>query len=173
VIHPVHVVIATGTLGDPITPTIPGQDVFGGEIMHSSAFPGGQAFAGKRAVVVGAGNTSADICQDLVHRGATSVTMVQRSSSIVISKDSLAGFFSSKWPEDVPYEINDFRMAAMPLGQTKDILRAFQPLARDFDKEMHDGLRNAGIALNDGPDDAGIIWALFNRFGGALFLPIY
>jgi hypothetical protein len=173
VMHPVHVVIATGTLGDPITPVIPGQDVFGGEIMHSSAFPGGQAFSGKRAVVVGAGNTSVDLCQDLVHRGATSVTMVQRSSSIVVSKDYMAGFFSSKWPEGVPYEINDFRMAAMPLGPTKDILRAFQPLARDFDKEMHDGLRSAGIALNEGPDGAGLLWALFNRFGGTSSLAVY
>ncbi|EIN03561.1 FAD/NAD(P)-binding domain-containing protein [Punctularia strigosozonata HHB-11173 SS5] len=165
-LHPIDIVIATGTLGDPLVPLISGQDTFVGDIMHSSRFPGGQVFTGRRVLVVGAGNTSADLCQDLVHHGAASVTMVQRSSSVVVSDKYMAGFFEGRWPEGVPYEISDFRTAAMPLGQTREILQRLQQYALEYDSTMHEDLRKQGLSLSNGPDGAGLIWTLFSRLGG-------
>jgi cation diffusion facilitator CzcD-associated flavoprotein CzcO len=75
-LHPAHIIIAAGTLGAPRIPDVDGHQEFLGQTLHASKFMGAQSFIGKRAVVVGAGNTAADICQDLSVRGAASVTMV-------------------------------------------------------------------------------------------------
>ena len=63
---------------------------FDGEVMHSSAYPGGGGgrFAGKRAVVVGSNTSAHDICQDLWEQGAARVTMLQRSAGLVVSEES-------------------------------------------------------------------------------------
>ncbi|KIK62719.1 hypothetical protein GYMLUDRAFT_57997 [Collybiopsis luxurians FD-317 M1] len=74
VIHPKHIVLATGTLGEPYVPDIEGRDLFKGQAFHSEHFPGGSSFAGKRVVVVGTGNSAADIALDLHVRGAEEQT---------------------------------------------------------------------------------------------------
>ena len=55
---------------------------------HSSRHPGGEAFKGKKCVVIGSNNSAHDICADLWEHGAD-VTMVQRSSTHVSKSDSL------------------------------------------------------------------------------------
>ncbi|KAK7008196.1 FAD/NAD-P-binding domain-containing protein [Favolaschia claudopus] len=64
-LHPAHIVIAAGALGVPHLPVIQDAGAFQGDIIHAAAYDGGKNFAGKRVMVVGAGNSSADICQDL------------------------------------------------------------------------------------------------------------
>jgi cation diffusion facilitator CzcD-associated flavoprotein CzcO len=56
--------------------------------MHSSAFPGGEAWPGKSCVVVGANNSAHDICADPRAHGAQ-VTMLQRSSTTVVRSETL------------------------------------------------------------------------------------
>ncbi|EEB88493.1 hypothetical protein MPER_13640, partial [Moniliophthora perniciosa FA553] len=55
-IPPSHIVLATGTLGAPKMPTLR-QDVFKGKVVHACSYQGGREYAGKRVIVVGAGNT--------------------------------------------------------------------------------------------------------------------
>jgi thioredoxin reductase len=55
------VVIANGHNWSPKTPTYPGLELFSGEILHSAQYKGPDAIAGKRVLVVGAGNTGCDI----------------------------------------------------------------------------------------------------------------
>ncbi len=59
-------------------PRFPGMDVFKGDQHHSSQHPGPDAYAGKKAVVIGSNNSAHDICAALWEAGAD-VTMVQRS----------------------------------------------------------------------------------------------
>jgi cation diffusion facilitator CzcD-associated flavoprotein CzcO len=75
-LHPTHIIIAAGTLGMPHIPDVDGHQEFLGQTLHASKFMGAQSFIGKHPMVVGAGNTAADICQDLSVWGAASVTMV-------------------------------------------------------------------------------------------------
>ena len=77
--HPRHVVLATGVSGIPSVPDIAGLKDFAGKVMHSSQYDDGENWKGKRAIVIGTGNSGHDIAQDL-HSSGAEVTLVQRSS---------------------------------------------------------------------------------------------
>ncbi|KAG6868751.1 hypothetical protein C0993_011020 [Termitomyces sp. T159_Od127] len=165
-LHPAHIVLATGLLGKPRYPYIANKDVFKGITLHACNYAGGHPFSGKRVVVIGAGNTSADICQDLVAQNAKSVTMVQRSSTCVVSPKSVDATITRSWPEGVPPEVSDFKFMACPLLFFRAFLRQFEKQAWDRDRDLHEGLIKAGIKLNMGIDGSGIVSLLYERSGG-------
>ncbi|UUZ58903.1 NAD(P)-binding domain-containing protein [Nocardioides sp. B-3] len=61
-LRPKQLVFATGMSGKPNVPAVPGMDVFGGDLHHSSAHPGPDAYRGKKVVVIGSNNSAFDIC---------------------------------------------------------------------------------------------------------------
>jgi pyruvate/2-oxoglutarate dehydrogenase complex dihydrolipoamide dehydrogenase (E3) component len=63
-------IVATGYNRTPHSPTWPGQDGFQGDILHSHAYRNGTRWKGKRVLVVGSGNSGAEIAIDLVEHGA-------------------------------------------------------------------------------------------------------
>jgi hypothetical protein len=69
------VLIATGTLHHPHQPALPGT--FTGRVLHSAAYKSPEVFAGRRVLVVGCGNSGADIAVDAV-RHARSVDLSVR-----------------------------------------------------------------------------------------------
>jgi pyruvate/2-oxoglutarate dehydrogenase complex dihydrolipoamide dehydrogenase (E3) component len=72
------VVIATGIAANPHTPDVPGRDLFSGRIRHSVEYRHAANVSGPRVLVVGAGNSGADISTELAHAGRT-VTVSVRS----------------------------------------------------------------------------------------------
>ncbi|RYG95334.1 MAG: NAD(P)/FAD-dependent oxidoreductase, partial [Alphaproteobacteria bacterium] len=82
---PRHLVFTTGLLSLPKIPNSKGVDDFGGKIVHSSRYQKGDKYLGKRVVVVGSGASEHDIAQDLWEHGIEDVTMVQRSSTYIMS----------------------------------------------------------------------------------------
>ena len=58
------VLIATGTLHHPHQPPLPGT--FVGRVMHSAEYKSADVFAGQRVLVIGCGNSGADIAVDAV-----------------------------------------------------------------------------------------------------------
>ena len=59
------VVSATGTWRSPYVPDFPGRGVFRGAQVHSAEYRGPEAFAGKRVLVVGGGNSGAQVLAEL------------------------------------------------------------------------------------------------------------
>jgi Flavin-binding monooxygenase-like len=59
------VLIANGTLSEPKVPSFPGT--FDGTVLHTSDYKSASVFAGKRVLVIGAGNSGCDIAVDAVH----------------------------------------------------------------------------------------------------------
>ena len=55
------VISATGTYGEPVVPEVPGRATFRGEQVHSSSYAGPTPYAGRRVLVVGGGNSGAQI----------------------------------------------------------------------------------------------------------------
>lgn len=72
-----HLVIATGNTRVPVVPTFPGQDDFGGAILHSSLYRNGEPYRGQRVLVVGFGNSAAEIAIDLYEHGALPTVSVR------------------------------------------------------------------------------------------------
>lgn len=62
------VIAATGSWTAPVVPSFGGIEAFSGTLMHSAQYDGPSAFAGKRVLVLGAGNSGAQIFADLVDR---------------------------------------------------------------------------------------------------------
>jgi NADPH-dependent 2,4-dienoyl-CoA reductase/sulfur reductase-like enzyme len=75
------VVLANGTLAEPHIPAIPGS--FDGELLHSSAYKSATRFAGKRVLLIGAGNSGCDIAVDAVHHAASVDLSVRRGYHFV------------------------------------------------------------------------------------------
>jgi putative flavoprotein involved in K+ transport len=59
------VVAASGSFGNPYRPDIPGQDQFGGRLLHVAEYRNPAPYAGKRIVVVGAGNSPIQVAYEL------------------------------------------------------------------------------------------------------------
>ena len=108
VVHAKHVVFATGNSSRPKIPNFPGaSSVFRGIQLHTSRYTGGKAFAGKRVVVIGSNNSGFDICQDLWEQGAGSVTMIQRTGSMIVSSKSVLEYGLFLFSEDPQYHHED------------------------------------------------------------------
>jgi cation diffusion facilitator CzcD-associated flavoprotein CzcO len=70
------VVIASGHHDVPRMPTYPGA--FSGEIMHSRSYKSPKQLRDKRVLVVGCGNSAADIVSDAVHGGSQVFLSIRR-----------------------------------------------------------------------------------------------
>ena len=66
-----RVVVATGYNRVPHLPTWPGQEEFKGTLMHSHEYRNAEPFRGKRVLIVGIGNTGAELALDLHEKGAS------------------------------------------------------------------------------------------------------
>ncbi|GAA1827414.1 NAD(P)/FAD-dependent oxidoreductase [Pseudonocardia ailaonensis] len=164
-LRPRDLVLATGVSGTEARwPTLPGS--FDGGLFHSSTFPGGSGFAGARAVVVGGGNSAHDIAQDLAVHGA-SVTMVQRSSTYVVSAAAtatgLAGIYDESGP---PTERADLLMASMPFLAGWEAKRAMTARMAEIDADLHAALDRAGFRRNNGIEGTGASMLFVTRGGG-------
>lgn len=78
-----RVVVATGYNRVPNVPHWPGQDTFPGWIIHSRDYSNGEAFRDKRVLVVGFGNSGAEIALDLVEHGARCAVSVRGTVNVV------------------------------------------------------------------------------------------
>ncbi len=82
-----YVVVATGHNHTPVLPDWPGVDGFAGQLIHASSYRNGHAFAGQSVLVVGSGNTGAEIAVDLVESGARDVAIAVRTSPHIILRE--------------------------------------------------------------------------------------
>lgn len=81
------VIVAVGQYRLPILPPWPGMGDFGGQLMHSVGYRNGSLYAGKRVLVVGAGNSGAEIATDLVEHGAACVAISVRTAPPIVPRD--------------------------------------------------------------------------------------
>ncbi|MGW1284495.1 ArsO family NAD(P)H-dependent flavin-containing monooxygenase [Streptomyces sp. NPDC001680] len=65
--HARAVISATGTWWRPFLPAVPGRGDFGGRQLHTVEYRRPQDFAGRRVIVVGGGNSGAQIAADLAY----------------------------------------------------------------------------------------------------------
>lgn len=82
------VVIATGWADFPHLPTWPGSDAYQGVLIHSTAYRNPAAYAGKRVLVVGFGNSGGEIALDLAQANVD-VTLAVRGPVQILPRELL------------------------------------------------------------------------------------
>jgi putative flavoprotein involved in K+ transport len=81
------VVVATGYNHTPLLPEWPGRDGFTGELLHANRYRNGSPYHRRDVLVVGTGNTGAEICIDLVEHGAERVRLAVRTPPYVLRRE--------------------------------------------------------------------------------------
>ncbi|MGW2821391.1 flavin-containing monooxygenase [Streptomyces sp. NPDC001443] len=85
------VVVATGFNHTPHIPDWPGRASYTGELLHAGAYRNAKPYAGQDVLVVGIGNTGAEIAVDLVEGGAKRVRLSVRTAPHILRR-STAGW---------------------------------------------------------------------------------
>ncbi len=171
-LRPTQLVFATGMSGKPNDPRVPrAWTVFRGDHTTPRHTPGPDAYAGKRAVVIGSNNSAFDICGALWENDAD-VTMVQRSSTHIVKSDSLmeiglgALYSEEAVAAGVTTEKADMIFASLPYR----IMHKFQiPLydqMKERDKDFYTRLEKAGFWLDFGEDGSGLFMKYLRRGSG-------
>ena len=171
-LRPRQLVLATGMSGFPAMPRIPGADAFAGRIVHSSQFGGGEDWRGKRCVVLGANNSAHDIAADLWEHGAMEVTMVQRSSTVVVTSGALMEHaWSRLYSEEardagIATEIADLTVASVPFKLLPSFQKPVYEAIKKRDAALYAGLDKVGFKYDFGEDGSGIHSTYLRRGAG-------
>ncbi|EIW83649.1 FAD/NAD(P)-binding domain-containing protein [Coniophora puteana RWD-64-598 SS2] len=170
-LNPKHVLLAMG-IGAPYTPDIPGQDKFKGDVYHSDFHPGAAKYKGKKAVVIGAGNASADVCQDLVSKGAASTMLVQRTATLVHSLTANEARLTPLYPEDRNLDDADLLQDSMPPRLLIQLAERNLEEHKKHDAELHKGLKEKGLKVTWEYKGikAGILGFLYEKLAGSTML---
>ncbi|SFC20655.1 flavin-containing monooxygenase [Streptomyces aidingensis] len=86
------VIVATGYNHTPRVPRWPGRDGFTGELLHAARYREPSPYRGKDVLVVGVGNTGAEIAADLAGNGAGRVRLAVRTAPHIVRRSTLG------WP---------------------------------------------------------------------------
>ena len=113
------VIMATGLYAKPYMPTWPGSDAFAGEILHSSQYDAADAYQGRSVLVIGLGNSGAEIAADLASHGAGSVSVSVRTAPPIVTREMFG---------IVPVQL--FGIALTPIGIPNVIDRCTAALRR-------------------------------------------
>ncbi|MDX8141973.1 NAD(P)/FAD-dependent oxidoreductase [Lentzea sp. BCCO 10_0061] len=170
-LHPKQLVFATGMSGKANVPSFPGADEFEGDQHHSSKHPGPEAYAGRKAVVIGSNNSAHDICAALWEHGVD-VTMVQRSSTHIVRSDSLmdialGDLYSERAvAAGVTTDRADTIFASLPYRILPQFQIPVYQRIKERDADFYARLEKAGFDLDWGDDDSGLFLKYLRRGSG-------
>ncbi|MFM0234092.1 flavin-containing monooxygenase [Paraburkholderia sediminicola] len=167
VVHPKHVVMATGGIGlNPKPFKYPGVETFKGPIIHTKHYKSGADFIGRKVLVVGSGTSAFDMCYDLVLKGAKP-TMLQRSETSVVPLEEGVRYNRDYLPGGLAQDTADLRRGAGAVYSVLvDLLKEETKACNERNAKLYADLRKAGLWLGDGPDGTGWLGKLFRTFKG-------
>lgn len=173
-LRPAHVVFATGLSGFPNMPDLEGvadYQASGGHIFHSSKFPGGEAYRGKKAVVLGSNNSAHDISEELLKCGAD-VTILQRSSTHIVTSDALlntmlAGLYDEDSAKNgIDTNTADLTFSGIPFKVLPDMHKPAVDTQKVKDGPLLQRLEKVGFMLDFGEDESGLFCKYLRRGSG-------
>ena len=134
-------VVASGYSRRPHRPHWPGMETFAGPVVHSTDYRNGRPFRGQRVLVVGLGNSGAELALDLHGCGARPSVSVRRAVNVlprdVLGVPTLAlGLLQQRWPAPLADAVNAPVIRALigdlrPYGLARPARGATEELRRD------------------------------------------
>jgi cation diffusion facilitator CzcD-associated flavoprotein CzcO len=164
-LKPRHIVMANGVSGIPKIPELAGLDDFDGTVVHASAFTDGSQWQGKRAIVIGTGNSGHDVAQDL-HSHGVHTTIVQRGSTTVVSLDPSAKLNFTIYDKGLSLGDVDLLISANPYPLMIEGYKGVVKKMLEYDKELIGGLVARGFKFDVGEDETGHQMKYMRRGGG-------
>jgi len=161
-------VMATGASGIPNLPDIPSLKSFAGTVMHAHQYRDGDAWRGKRVLVIGTGNSGHDIAQDL-HSAGAEVAIVQRSPTLIVNVEPSAQLPYALYDEGLSLEDCDLITVSFPLALARRSHKLITEQARKLDRELLAALERVGFRLDFGEDGTGWQFKYLTRGGGYYF----
>jgi cation diffusion facilitator CzcD-associated flavoprotein CzcO len=172
VMRPKHLLMATGGSNIPMIPDLPGLEDFAGTTLHGDHYRDGADYTGKKVLIIGTGTSAHDFAHDIVRAGGTS-TMVQRGPLIVIDQPTANVMFGDYTNHDVPTDLVDLRfLAGGVFHQERNAFIEFQKFADDADRELHEGLKKAGMKVWSGEDNTGFYYSYLSKSKGGYYLNV-
>ena len=104
-------VSATGIFSNPLRARYPGEETFQGRIAHSASYRNAAPFAGQRVLLIGVGNSGAEIAVDLAEHGAQPTISIRAGANVV--PRSLVGVPIQRWAHVIGH---------LPVGLTQNVL---------------------------------------------------
>ena len=158
-----RVVVATGQSNVPFVPDWPGT--FAGVLVHSAAYRNSMPYRGRRVLVVGSGNSGAEIAVDLAEGGAREVLLSVRTSPAIVRRDTLGipsqllGIASGHLPVGVVDRIaGGIRRVAIPDLTPYGLVAPDRPYSAFLDRRvipivdvgLADSVRKGGVRVVGG-----------------------
>jgi cation diffusion facilitator CzcD-associated flavoprotein CzcO len=134
--------------------------------MHSSHFTTGVAYRGRKAIVIGTGNSGHDVAQDLEANGAANVTIVQRSPTCVVSLVPSGTLVFALYGEGPPVEDVDLITGAIPYPVLKETYQWLTKRTCELDADLLGRLDAVGFETAFEPDGTGFHMAYLRKGGG-------
>ncbi len=167
VLHPRHLIFATGVSSIPHTPDLPGLASFSGTKVHSGAFKSAEQWRGKKALVLGSGTSGHDVAQELQAHGAD-VTMIQRSKTYVVSLQEAQSVYAI-YSEGIPFDDCDLLAASFPYPVLQRSYQLSTERGLEVDKDLIEALDRRGFRQWSGEDGTGFQMMYLRRGGGYYF----
>jgi len=150
------VIVATGYNGRPFVPDWPGRESFTGELVHSDDYRNPTPYRGRDVLVIGPGNSGAEIATDVAEGGATRTRLAVRTPPQIVRR-ATAG---------IPAQLIGIAIKRMPPGWVDPISKAqrrlsIPDLAAQGLPRPEVGIRTTFIATGTTPVlDVGIVDAV-------------
>ena len=119
VVEAPFVVVASGYSAQPRRPAWPGVETLGDRLVHSSDYVEPSPYAGLDVLVVGSGNSGAEIATDVADAGAARVRLSVRTPPIVVRRDTLG----------VPSQLVGIAVGKLPLRAVVPISKALRKIS--------------------------------------------
>jgi putative flavoprotein involved in K+ transport len=167
VMHPRHLIFATGVSSIPVTPDLPGLQDFAGAKVHSGSLENAAQWKDRKALVLGTGTSGHDAAQELHARGAH-VTLIQRSPTYVVSLKEAQSVYAI-YSEGIPFDDCDLLATSFPYPVLRRSYQLSTAKGREVDKALLDALSARGFKLHFGEDETGFQMMYLRRGGGYYF----
>src|SRR3569833_1248258 len=132
VMHPRHLIFATGVSSIPFVSDLPGLSDFAGPKLHAGHFAQPEKWKDKKVLVLGTGTSGHDVAQEL-HAVGARVSMIQRSKTYVVSLNEAQSVYAI-YSEGIPFNDCDLLATSFPYPVLPRSYQLSTAKSREIDK---------------------------------------
>jgi Pyridine nucleotide-disulphide oxidoreductase len=169
VMHPRHLIFATGVSSIPIMPDLPGLQDFAGPVVHSGDFKHAADWKGRKALVLGTGTSGHDVAQELHAHGAD-VAIIQRGKTYVVSLKEAQSVYAI-YSEGIPFDDCDLLATSFPYPVLQRAYQLSTAKGVMVDRKLIKALDKVGFKQWTGEDETGF-QMMYLRYGGGYYFNV-